>query len=955
MSRDANGNYVLPPGNPVQSGTVIEAVWANTTMSDLGPEEITDSLSRSGKGGMIAPLKLVDGSVDTPSLTFNSDFDIGLFKPAEGQVGVAIDGVNQGNFSALGFQTTLATVTDLIPVDPGHLVSKFYLEQLIDGADFVERSGDTMTGFLTLFDDATDPLHAVTLQQMESADNDLQSDIDGLAGNTLNTSDSDILQLRSGVAGGLVDSLPLSTEEIFFDIKTQNNSSPADSLVQLDAAGKIPLDLLPAGGVNIVGFWNPNVDGSTPPALPGTFATGDAYLFSAAGDMTLFESDDQTPHTIAVISGDMMIALIGESGFVDGWYYMSNPFGGSSADLVTFDNTGTNYIAQNVQEALEEIDGVFGTNRMVKSAGDTMTGNLTISKSNAILYLDGVGEGLRLIADDLGNLEFQRMNVSGGFLNNPMRFVGSNGAVEISYDGAVKLATISTGVAITGQATVSDAAPTAANHLTRKDYVDTEISDAIDAAPYLPIAGGTMTGGLIIDEGASDSELQLNSTVNQARFRIVGNLSALTMYDINGNNGLHGFIYTYGAGIDLRFAGDGKLTTTPSGVTITGNLLISDFDESNNQNAATVEYVDNVIGGDFVLKTGDVMSGSLDILGVSDIDYGFKAYSSDATIGGGIAMQVSGFSGIGKITQQNRVGAFEKNWMFFYRDAGIQLRYDNVTKIETTNTGADIFGDVEAIATSSTDRQLKTRNSIGGVLWRCLNTSGGMRIAQSDANGNYEKNFLGASRDGALTLSYNGSTKLETTSTGIQVTGNTHTVNSSDAITSFISRNSAGGVMLRCLQTADMRIAQTDVNGNFEENWIRGVRNGGVMLDFNGSTKLATTASGVDITGDLSATGKLTGTNTVIIAGKIAADGTILDGTGFTINKGAAGRYSIVYDDPRSSVDYIVLLTPLIKTTTPIPIITYFNPSVSAVTVDVSDSSASAFDNEFSFCIIATP
>ena len=56
MPRDANGNYTLPPSNPVIAGTPITASWANPTMQDLG-QEITNSLSRNGEGGMLVPFK----------------------------------------------------------------------------------------------------------------------------------------------------------------------------------------------------------------------------------------------------------------------------------------------------------------------------------------------------------------------------------------------------------------------------------------------------------------------------------------------------------------------------------------------------------------------------------------------------------------------------------------------------------------------------------------------------------------------------------------------------------------------------------------------------------------------------------------------------------------------------------------------------------------------------------
>lgn len=48
MSRDSNGTYTLPAGNPVTSGAVITSSWANNTLSDIGTE-ITNSLDKSGR------------------------------------------------------------------------------------------------------------------------------------------------------------------------------------------------------------------------------------------------------------------------------------------------------------------------------------------------------------------------------------------------------------------------------------------------------------------------------------------------------------------------------------------------------------------------------------------------------------------------------------------------------------------------------------------------------------------------------------------------------------------------------------------------------------------------------------------------------------------------------------------------------------------------------------------
>jgi hypothetical protein len=91
MSRNAQGQYTLPPGNPVVAGTLIESDWANTTMSDMGTA-LTDSLDRTGKGSMIAPLKAADGSAPLPSITFAVETTMGLYRAGVSQMGVSVLG-----------------------------------------------------------------------------------------------------------------------------------------------------------------------------------------------------------------------------------------------------------------------------------------------------------------------------------------------------------------------------------------------------------------------------------------------------------------------------------------------------------------------------------------------------------------------------------------------------------------------------------------------------------------------------------------------------------------------------------------------------------------------------------------------------------------------------------------------------------------------------------------------
>jgi hypothetical protein len=88
MSRDASGNYTLPTGNPVVTATVISSSWANNTLNDI-KDALTDSLSRSGQGGMTAPLAGLNGTALVPSYTFSSEPGLGFYRAAAGVLGAS--------------------------------------------------------------------------------------------------------------------------------------------------------------------------------------------------------------------------------------------------------------------------------------------------------------------------------------------------------------------------------------------------------------------------------------------------------------------------------------------------------------------------------------------------------------------------------------------------------------------------------------------------------------------------------------------------------------------------------------------------------------------------------------------------------------------------------------------------------------------------------------------------
>ena len=102
MSRNSSGTYTLPAGNPVVSGTLIESNWANTTLSDLATA-MTDSLSRSGQGGMTFAMRGVDGTNTAPAYSFTAETSSGIYRAGAGDIRVAILGTDRVTITATTF------------------------------------------------------------------------------------------------------------------------------------------------------------------------------------------------------------------------------------------------------------------------------------------------------------------------------------------------------------------------------------------------------------------------------------------------------------------------------------------------------------------------------------------------------------------------------------------------------------------------------------------------------------------------------------------------------------------------------------------------------------------------------------------------------------------------------------------------------------------------------------
>jgi hypothetical protein len=98
-ARNSSGTFSLVSGNPVVTGTTISTTWANNTLSDIATE-LTDSLSRSNKGAMLAPLTGYVGTVSLPGYTFSGDTNTGLYWVSADDFAAAVGGVKVAEFAA---------------------------------------------------------------------------------------------------------------------------------------------------------------------------------------------------------------------------------------------------------------------------------------------------------------------------------------------------------------------------------------------------------------------------------------------------------------------------------------------------------------------------------------------------------------------------------------------------------------------------------------------------------------------------------------------------------------------------------------------------------------------------------------------------------------------------------------------------------------------------------------
>lgn len=142
MPRDSGGTYTLPAGNPVVTNTPITIAWANGTLNDI-TTAMTDSLSRTGQGGMTNPLQLPNGAVALPALTFSTETSLGFYRNASGTMSFATGSAKVVEFSAVGLGTiagSAAAPSHTFHADPNTGMSAAVADTLVFSTAGVQRA-----------------------------------------------------------------------------------------------------------------------------------------------------------------------------------------------------------------------------------------------------------------------------------------------------------------------------------------------------------------------------------------------------------------------------------------------------------------------------------------------------------------------------------------------------------------------------------------------------------------------------------------------------------------------------------------------------------------------------------------------------------------------------------------------------------------------------------------------
>ena len=495
MSRDGNGNYT-PPLNPVVGGQPIEADWANDTINDLAAA-LTDSLSRSGNGNMLAPFRATDGTITIPSIAFTNEPNSGLYRAGTGDYRLCVNGKDKArirdvngmaafqvfDLAGTGAWETLATSAEVGAIT---LADVLAVGNTTGGTDIVVGDGDSI-----VFNAYVDDFCSIETNIVGPATNlDFQ----------LGDDDGDAFRFKFdhfGAAGGYLDALKIkpdvnvvARDKFIVDVTGTVNAE------SLDVTGTVDCDGLRMDDGEYAGFGDSDdlqifhngansyiQDSGTGQLVLNTTNGGGIYIESAGETMAQFVSNGtvnlyhDNAHKFATTATGIDV-----TGTVE-----ADEFSGTGTvaitdfvtDVSTNDNDTTvpttaavkSYVdtaggKETLAETLALGNTTGGTDLSVSAADDLLlTDSSKIIASNGLtgadkrelqIYVDGTSNGISKIvaADNFLTIQsetYVQLGGTGGFpivkaTDDTASLYHGTGAVN----NAVKLATTATGIDVTG-------------------------------------------------------------------------------------------------------------------------------------------------------------------------------------------------------------------------------------------------------------------------------------------------------------------------------------------------------------------------------------------------------------------------------------------------------------------------------------------------------------------------
>ncbi len=474
----------------------------------------------------------------------------------------------------------------------------------------------------------------------------------------------------------------------------------------------------------------------------------------------------------------------------------------------------------------DDYNYIVSTNsqRLAIQAKDGENAIIVVPDAEVQLYYDGgkrvetLSNGVRILGAEGGNASLQfhadegdddgdkwQMYASdqGGFLAIKNYASGSwetsiecnnNGNVELYYDNSKKLHTHSGGITVSGSIHMDDS---------NKYYAGTsdDLSIYHDGSHSRIHDGGT--GSLLI----SGSAVAMNNAAqseNMAKFL---------------ENGA----------VELYYDNSKKLETTSAGAKVLGDFLFR------NSSDATQMFFDASDSKLQVYDSSKITFGNTDDLQI--YHDGSNSYVSNET-GDLIIQSASGHSG--KVKLQPKSG---ENSLTCDPDSAVTLYYNNVKHVQTSSVGVKVYGAeggdawLELYADEGDDNADK---------WGIKSVASDNSLAiQNYASGSWEKN-IECNGNGNVELYYDNLKRIETTSSGIQVTGPDNDYATIDLF-SDLGTHDSDKFRLHVDDGGPFYI-RNKTSGSWENN-IMCAGNGAVELYYDNAKRFQTQSNGVGLFG----------------------------------------------------------------------------------------------------------